>query len=170
MWGPCLYVTRGYIGFRLIKNLTPSAPEWTLESFPREEKSTGPLVYCADLQEKKEKIYSTSPFGYFPQVAFTHFPTRSIFVACPCSMSMGLRCLSVRSLQASYVLVESDSGTDEHDNSKGQHRNQVIQCSFSIFPNPPSMNITQGIYRCRYTFNVQLSFCTPTTVIFLEYS
>ena len=33
-----------------------------------------------------------------------------------------------------YVLVESDSETDEHDNSKGQHGNQVIQCSFSIFP------------------------------------
>ena len=69
------------------------------------------------------------------------------------------------------LLVESVSETDEHDNSKGRHGNQVIQCSFSIFPKSlPSMNITQGIYRCRYTFNVQLPFCTPTTVIFLEYS
>ena len=75
-WGPCLYFTRGYIGFRLVKNLTPPAPEWTLESFPREEKSTGPLVHCANFTGEKEKIYSTSPFGYFPQVAFTHFPTR----------------------------------------------------------------------------------------------
>ena len=77
--GPCLYFTRGYIGFRLIKNLTPLAPEWTLESFPREEKSTGPSVHCADLHMRKRKdakrkrICPTSPFGYFPPVAFTHF-------------------------------------------------------------------------------------------------
>ena len=46
--GPCFYFTRGYIGFRLIKNLTPSVPIWMREGFSREEKSTGPSVHGAD--------------------------------------------------------------------------------------------------------------------------
>ena len=41
---------------------------------------------------------------------------------------------------------------------------------FSLsLPDVPSMHITGGIYRWRYTSHVQLLFYTLTTVIFLEY-
>src|SRR6185312_8032598 len=97
LWGPCLYFTRGYIGFRLVKNLTPSAPDWTLESFPREEKSTGPLVHWADLHmRKKERCKNNLPYKplwLFSSGGFYTFPTRSTSVTCPCSMNKGLRCL-----------------------------------------------------------------------------
>ena len=80
-WGPCLYFTRGYIGFRLVKNLTPPAPEWTLESFPREEKSTGPLVHCANLQEKKGENLFYEPLRLFPSGGFYTLPyTTSLHV------------------------------------------------------------------------------------------
>ena len=42
-------------GLHRVKNLTPSTPEWTLESFPREEKSTGPSVHCEDLHMRKKE-------------------------------------------------------------------------------------------------------------------
>src|SRR6185437_15566007 len=99
LWGPCLYFTRGYIGFRLVKNLTPSAPEWTLESFPCEEKSTSPSVHCADLHmrkredAKKKKKLPYKPLRLFSSGGFYTFPTRSTSVACPCSMNKGLRCI-----------------------------------------------------------------------------
>ena len=101
LWGPCLYFTRGYIGFLLIKNHTPLAPVWTRESFPREEKSTGPSVHCADLHMrkrkkcKKKKNLPYKPLRLFSSGGFYTFPTRSTSVAYPYSMTKGLRCLLV---------------------------------------------------------------------------
>ena len=57
---------------------------------------------------------------------------------------------------------------DEHSNSNERPGNRVVNVLSPRYV--PSMNITQGIYRWRYTFNVQLLYCTPTMVIFLEYS
>ena len=67
------------------------------------------------------------------------------------------------------VLVESVSGMDGHYNSNEQAHNSSSEYSLAI-QCPPSMNITGGIYRWRYTSHVQLLFYTLTTVIFLEYS
>ena len=76
--GPCLYFTRGYIGFRLVKNLTPSTPDLSVRRLPREEKSMGPSIHCANLRKRKRKFhkrknYSTSPFCYFLLVVLTQF-------------------------------------------------------------------------------------------------
>jgi len=49
------------------------------------------------------------------------------------------------------------------------HAKQGGKCSLSI-QCVPSMNVTRGIYRWRYTSNVQLLVCPLTTVIFPEYS
>ena len=72
-------------------------------------------------------------------------------------------------LRLAKLLVESVSGTDRHYNSNEQAHNSSSEYSLSI-QCPPSMNITWGIYRWRYTSHVQLLFYTLTTVIFLEYS
>ena len=71
--GPCLYFTRGYIGFRLVKNLTPSAPEWTLESFPV-RKRVRALWYIVLIYMRKEENLFYEPLRLFPSGGFYTLP------------------------------------------------------------------------------------------------
>ena len=78
-WGPCLYFTRGYTGFRLVKNLTSSMLKLKRAKASPVRKRVQSLQYIMrifrkqkiKIAEKKTKLLS--PFGYFSPRALTLF-------------------------------------------------------------------------------------------------
>ena len=79
-WGPCLYFTRGYTGFRLVKNLTPSTLKLKRAKASPVRKRVRSLQYIVQISRKQKikKIAEIntkllSPFGYFSPRALTLF-------------------------------------------------------------------------------------------------
>ena len=56
------------------------------------------------------------------------------------------------------VLVESVSGTDEHNNSNGQHGNLVLRCSCFDFPESPQRTLHRvfigGVTHSMYNYSI----------------
>ena len=78
-WGPCLYFTRGYTGFLLVKNLTPSTLKLKRVKASPVRKRVRSLQYIVRIFRKQKikiaeiKTKILSPFGYFSPQALTLF-------------------------------------------------------------------------------------------------